>query len=102
MNFMNKIVLILVFVMALTGCASNKTASLSSVGTGTSFETAVTAKSVNSEYEWIRNNYPGSKVQSQALVKEKGKYYDVLTVTLADGSKKAFYFDISSFYGKMF
>jgi hypothetical protein len=67
---------------------------------GLSFETAIVAKSIPDEYKWIQVNYPGSQVVSQALTRKNEKPFDVLTVKLADGSEKKFYFDISKFFGK--
>ena len=66
------------------------------------FENAVIVKSVKEEYAWIATNYPGSKLQSQALVKENGKPYDVLTFVTKDGETKTAHFDISKFFGKGF
>lgn len=96
---MNRLILFMVFALTIVGCASvQKTSAVS--GDGTSFETAVIAKSISSEYEWVRANYPGSQVVSQALVSQGKSYYDVLTTKLPDGSTKKFYFNIDSFYGK--
>ncbi len=73
---------------------------------GSSFEKAIVIQEksekagVAAEYKWVRDNYPDSKVQSQALQMNKGKSYDVLNVALKDGSNRKFYFDISNFFGK--
>jgi hypothetical protein len=40
------------------------------------------------------------KLESQMVMADGGKQYDVLHVILKDGQKKAFYFDITQFYGK--
>jgi len=69
---------------------------------GMTFENAVIVKSVKEEYAWIATNYPGSKLQSQALVRENGKPYDVLTFVTKDGETKTAHFDISKFFGKGF
>jgi hypothetical protein len=86
----------------IIGCQSQR-ATTSTQGIqrdGLSFETAIVAKSIPDEYKWIQANYPGSKVVSQALTNQNEKPFDILTVKLADGSEKKFYFDISKFFGK--
>jgi len=55
---------------------------------------------IDAEYAWIRQHYPGSKTQGQALMYRDKKPYDLLHVLTADGSKVDVYFDISNFYGK--
>lgn len=97
---------------ALTACKSSSQVGMSSESTqttdevsvserdGTSYEKAIIAKSIPDEYNWLKKNHPGGQVLQQALTKYKGKPYDVLTVRLQDGTKKDFYFDISSFFGK--
>jgi len=67
---------------------------------GSSYEKAVKVKNIGQEYDWLRKNCNGCKFVQQSLQQNKGKYYDVLTVELHDGSKKDYYFDINSFYGK--
>jgi hypothetical protein len=69
---------------------------------GSSFEKAVVVSSIAKEYEWIEANYPGSKVQKQALVYHGGKPHDVLTFRTTSGEVKTAYFDISKFFGKGF
>jgi hypothetical protein len=69
---------------------------------GLSFETAIIAKSVSFEYEWIRENYPGSQPQTQALVFEKKKPFDIITIKTATRETIDIHFDISKFYGKGF
>lgn len=39
-------------------------------------------------------------LQGQALVENKGRYYDRIEIKLSDGSQRTFYFDITDFYGK--
>lgn len=67
---------------------------------GMSYETAVIVNSIEEEYKWIAEKYPGSKVQMQALVDKDGVPFDVLTFLTADGEKKVAHFDISKFFGK--
>jgi hypothetical protein len=67
---------------------------------GSTYENAIVAKSIESEYKWIRTQYPGSQVVSQSLSFKDEKPFDILTVKLAEGSEKQVYFDISKFFGK--
>ncbi|MDH5379307.1 MAG: hypothetical protein OEW75_00545 [Cyclobacteriaceae bacterium] len=67
---------------------------------GMSFETAIIANSIPEEYEWLKKNYPGSRVSMQALANHDGKPYDILTFKTSDGETKKAYFDISNFFGK--
>lgn len=97
--YMNRLIVTIAFAFVIVSCAT-KIPTVS--GDGGSFETAVVAKSIASEYEWIRANYPGSKVVSQALVSHEKSNYDVLTTKLADGTTRKFYFNIDSFFGKGF
>jgi hypothetical protein len=113
---MKKTLLIPLIVLAVS-CHSSKHATTSPAGStsqssangaqdGSSFENAVVIQEktegpgVDAEYKWIREHYPGSKTNSQALVFEKGKPYDILTIVTADGAKKKVYFDISNYFGK--
>ncbi len=73
---------------------------------GTSFKNAILIKEtgedagVKAEYDWLKKNYPGYGLESQALVFQKGIPYDVLTIRTQDGIVRKTYFDISRFYGK--
>ena len=73
---------------------------------GSSYEKAIfieeksETKGVHAEYEWIKKNYPGSKVTGQSLGYKDKKPYDVIHIETAAGDKKDIYFDISGFYGK--
>ena len=107
---------IAVITMLAIGCTSSRhstahsatlqTSAASTSGDGSSYEKAIVIKEksegagVSAEYQWIREHYPGSKTGSQALQNVKGKSYDVLTITTADGVEKKIYFDISNFFGK--
>jgi hypothetical protein len=72
---------------------------------GSSFETAIVvpAKSepavVKYEYDYIRTHYPRSRVSSQALTTHRGKPYDIMNFTTADGKRHTLYFDISRYFG---
>jgi hypothetical protein len=95
-----------------TSCAGHKkvaqasAAAASVTADGSSFEKAIFIKEthegpgVDAEYAWIRDKYPGSIVNGQALVNQKNKPYDIIHITTADGTKTDIYFDISNFYGK--
>jgi len=73
---------------------------------GASYETAIviteksSGKGIAAEYEWVKQNYPGSKVLSQKLSHYKNKSYDILTIQTAEGVEKKVYFDITGFFGK--
>jgi hypothetical protein len=86
----------------LLSCASQKTISSgTSTRDGSSIKKAIIVQNVPEEYRWIRQQYPGSTVHGQALIQQKRKYYDMLTVTTSDGRKLQVYFDINSFFGKI-
>ena len=67
---------------------------------GLSYEKAIIAKSISFEYEWIKENFPGSQTQRQMLSVHKRKHYDIVTIKKPDEETKDIYFDISSFFGK--
>lgn len=100
----NKLTLITTFLLALTilACSSTKNVSNSTSARhdGSTKENAIVVKSISAEYEWIKANYPGSKLISQALIDDNKKQYDILTFVTATGETKKAYFDISSFFGK--
>ena len=95
-----------------TSCASHKNAAQASASVasvtadGSSFAKAIVIKEdherpgIDAEYAWIRDKYPGSKVNGQALVNHGNKPYDIIHITTADGAKTDVYFEISNFYGK--
>jgi len=55
---------------------------------------------IATEYEWLRNHFPGYQNLGQSLVNEKNKPYDVLKIKTSEGKILSVYFDISKFYGK--
>lgn len=67
---------------------------------GSSVENAIKVKSVPEEYTYIKNNCKDCQFISQALISNKGKYYDLLKVKKSNGEEASYYFDISSFFGK--
>jgi len=52
------------------------------------------SEGVNKEYEWLKKNYPGYKMEMQSLNIYKDKPYDILSIKTADGAEKKIYFDI--------
>jgi len=92
--------LVLCFLI-IQACSSTKSVATNDRD-GLTFETAVIVKSINEEYSWVREHYPGSQMQMQALVFQGKTPYDVLTFRLADGTTQKFHFDISKFYGRGF
>ena len=121
---MKKILILFLLISLFEACSSTKKTTIPTTTTtvkvdnkpeptvtkskadGSSFEKAIilTEKSeeagINAEYAWINNNYTGYSINGQALKNNDGKHYDVFNITLADGSKKDIYFDISNYYGK--
>ncbi|MDR3273334.1 MAG: hypothetical protein LBT29_07635 [Flavobacteriaceae bacterium] len=69
---------------------------------GSSYEKAIKVKSVPEEYGYVRKICQDCKMKKQALSERNGKYYDILTLTNAEGKEVSYYFDISSFFGKFF
>lgn len=97
----HKLVL-LILVLILNSCSTTNSLSDSAVAErdGSSKEKAIIVNSINAEYQWVTQNYPGSKVTGQALIGSGRKHYDILTFVTQDGETKKAYFDISSFFGK--
>jgi len=111
---MRKVILIL-FVIGFLSVACSTTKKVTQVNSpgiasvendGSSFEKAIVIKEehetpgIHAEYAWIRNKYPGSKTNGQALSYHDKKPYDIINITTADNTKIEVYFDISNFYGK--
>jgi hypothetical protein len=75
-------------------------------GDGSSIEKAIIVKGateetgVHAEYEYLQKKFPGYKRGMQALQNVKGRAYDMLEFTTADGKKRTIYFDITEFFGK--
>ncbi len=57
------------------------------------------------EHVWLHQHVPGARITLQSLLFERGpprdKVIDKLDVVLPDGSKKTYYFDISSGFGQL-
>jgi len=56
---------------------------------------------VASEYTWINQHYPGSKLDQQSLIDCNGAPADQMAIETADGQKIVLFFDISRFFGKL-
>lgn len=92
---------ILMMLLVVISCTVTKKATVSTSDLdGSTQERAVIVASIDAEYAWIRQKYPGAKVTSQALIENGKKYYDLLTFTTPGGETKKAYFDINSFFGK--
>ena len=83
------------------------TTAISKLADGSSFARAIVIKEKTemtggpAEYTWLHHNYPGGKVNSQALVYHDKKPYDILHIVNAEGVPLDIYFDISNFFGKL-
>ena len=91
---------IILLTIVLFSCKSTNIGS-SAKRDGLSYETAIIARSIRYEYQWINDHYPGSQPQQQALTKHGKKPYDIITIKTASGETLEIYFDISSFFGKI-
>jgi len=86
--------------------STTDTTTLKAVADGSSYDHAIVIMEKNeatgtaAEYIWLRKNFPGYKVNGQSLMYHDKKPYDLLRITLADGTRRDFYFDISNFFGK--
>ncbi|HSW62150.1 MAG TPA: hypothetical protein VLH56_02345 [Dissulfurispiraceae bacterium] len=79
-------------------------------GAGDSADTAIVISVTNSmagipaEYAFVQQQCGQQDVDwtlnSQMQTSQDGKKFDVLTVTLKDGGSRAFWFDITAFYGR--
>ena len=70
---------------------------------GSSIEKAIIVRNVSEEYNYVRKVCEECKFKKQSLIaKDNGKkHYDALYFDKA-GEEVIYYFDINSFYGKMF
>ncbi|MDR3697962.1 hypothetical protein [Mucilaginibacter sp.] len=85
---------------------SNSASFSTSESDGSSFDKAIVIQEthetpgIDAEYAWIRNKYPGSQTNSQALVYHNKRPFDIIHIITSDNAKVDVYFDISNFYGK--
>ena len=93
--------LTLLSLVLMMSCSSSSKISASERD-GLSYETAIIAKSISYEYDWIKKKYPGSQPQQQMLTHQKRKSYDIITILSQNGETIDIYFDITSFFGKGF
>jgi len=56
---------------------------------------------VASEYTWIKQHYPGAKLDQQSLIDCNGAPTDKMAIETADGQKVTLFFDLSRFFGKL-
>ncbi|KKP33148.1 MAG: hypothetical protein A2312_02980 [Candidatus Staskawiczbacteria bacterium RIFOXYB2_FULL_32_9] len=58
----------------------------------------------SSEYQYISDKFGKRdvdwKLKTQSLLKENGKHFDKIDITLNSGEEKTFYFDVESFWDK--
>ena len=73
-------------------------------GDGSSKEKAVVVKGaptgllgIRAEYDWLKQNYPGYRRKSQALL-PGAKSYDLLEIEMPDGKELSIYFDVSDIW----
>ncbi|NQY07555.1 MAG: hypothetical protein HRT68_15505 [Flavobacteriaceae bacterium] len=92
---------LIVCLIIMASCSSTK-----NIGNvqrdGSSFEKAIIANSISSEYEYVRKVCSDCQLLGQSLVFEKKKPYDILKLKKPNGEEVSYYFDISKFYGKGF
>ncbi len=53
---------------------------------------------VDAEYKYLTMKFPGYRLNRQRLVEQKGKFFDAMEITLADGTSKIIFFDITESY----
>ena len=82
---------------SITSCSSTKP---SQTNDGLSYETAIKVKSVDQEYQLLPKLCPDCKLKSQGLSSKGSKKYDVMTMVKPNGEIVAYYFDITSFFGR--
>lgn len=76
-------------------------------GDGSSVKTAVVVgakdeiSGMRAERQWLREHFPGAGLGTQALLNEGGRMYDRFQLVLPSGEKRDFYFDITSYFGKI-
>lgn len=66
---------------------------------------ASTLEGIEAEYDYVEGVCGPKDVDwtlgMQMSISREGKNYDVLKVTLKDGTSRSFWFDISAFFGKL-
>jgi len=72
----------------------------SSVESAVLVEASTESAGIDWENDWIYRHYGRFRKESVALASMASRRYDVITVELADHSRKVIYFDITDFVGK--
>ena len=116
-RFMHKIIAMLLLALAIgfVSCNGSKHSEGTSTDQfpvvkdqeGSSYTNAVfitektESKGVDAEYKWLREHYPGYKLNKQSLGHSGGKPYDLMYIKTSSGEEKIIYFDISNFFGNL-
>ena len=58
-------------------------------------EYPIEVQSIGEEYRWLRENLPGHRILSQALMEASGRKLDRLNIQAADGRLKSLFFLLS-------
>jgi hypothetical protein len=81
-------------------------ASRDSITDGSSLEKAIVVprdtekEGIAWEYAWIREHFGGYRRKGQRLLMgDGGRRFDQVSVQLADGTERTFYFDITRYFG---
>ncbi|MEI8606692.1 hypothetical protein [Pseudoalteromonas sp. B160] len=95
---------ILVFCLAMVGCAS--TSSSYDGIEGSSFENAVVFPNAKSSFDgipmenqWLQEKYPNFKKVSQSMLSNGNDVYDAITIETSNGETKVVYFKMTSWFG---
>lgn len=51
--------------------------------------------------DWIMARYPGFTIQEQSLIEQRGRAYNLITITSPSNAARSVYFDISSYYRRI-
>jgi hypothetical protein len=83
------------------------TADQTAVEPGASMETAIvlegatnTFNGIAAEHAYAQKHYPGWRWQTQGLMSNGGRHYDVIQMIGPKGETKTIYFDITDWFGK--
>lgn len=96
---LHKVYLILIVLICTISCKSSKKLVTKD---GSSYERAVVVKSIAEEYQYVKRVCLDCQLLGQSLQYNEKKPYDVLRLQTSKGREVAYYFDISSFFGKGF
>lgn len=86
--------------VTVAGCKTFTGGDGSSIGHAVVIHGSSDAQVTLAEYPWLREHYPGSKLKGQALLHQRGRTYDAMTIVTAGGEEVTVFFDISSGYGR--